>query len=103
MIKLFRGTTPTLNFIFNYNLEDLNITNLYVTFSQNGETKLERTLGELEISKNKIRTSLSQEETLKFVADRTIYIQIRMKVDGNAYATNIIKTTLNDILKDGVI
>ena len=100
---MYRGTTPTLNFKFKHNLTELNITALYLTFSQNDTVILEKTLEEIEIVDNTIKVNLSQEETLKIEDKKVLHIQARIKVDEKAYATNIIKTSLNAILKEGVI
>lgn len=100
---MFRGTTPTLNFKFKYNLEELNITAFYLTFKQNEEIKLEKSIDELEISGDTVTINLTQEETLSLDSNNVVYIQARIKVDGKAYATNIIKTSLESILKEGVI
>ena len=100
---LYRGTTPTLNFKFRYNLGDLNITAFYLTFTQSREVKLEKSMEELEISGDTVTVHLTQEETLKLEPNIAVYIQARIKVDEKAYATNIIRTSLNAILKEGVI
>ena len=100
---MYRGTTPTLNFKFEHNLSELNITAVYLTFSQNDTVILEKTLDEIKIVGNEIKVDLTQEETLKIEEKKVLYIQARIKVDEKAYATNIIKTSLNAILKEGVI
>ena len=100
---MYRGTTPALNFKFKNNLSELNITALFLTFSQNDTVILEKTLEEIEIVDNTIKVNLSQEETLKIEDKKVLHIQARIKVDEKAYATNIIKTSLNAILKEGVI
>lgn len=102
-MSLYRGTTPTLEFKFKFNLEDLDITAFYITFVQHGETKLEMDLKEVEIKENVAKVELTQEETLSLEPNDNLYIQARIKLGEKAYATNIIKTSLNTILKEGVI
>lgn len=100
---MYRGTTPTLNFLFDMDLEQLNIAAFYLSFKQGNEIVLEKELQDLEIDKNKVSIQLTQQDTLKMNANNVVYIQGRIKVDNEAYATNIIKTTLSDILKEGEI
>ena len=100
---MFRGTTPTLNFIFAYNLEELNIKGMYITFKQDNEVVPEKKLSELEIVENKVTINLTQTETLLMQANKPIYIQARIKINDESYATNIIMTTVKSILKDGEI
>ena len=84
-------------------LEQLNIAAFYLSFKQGNEIVLEKELQDLEIDKNKVSIQLTQQDTLKMNANNVVYIQGRIKVDNEAYATNIIKTTLSDILKEGEI
>ena len=100
---MFRGTTPTLNFKFKYNLEELNIIALYYTFKQNDTVVFEKSLSDITITNNIISISLTQEETLKISADSIVKIQGRFLIDNKAYATNVIQVKASDILKDGVI
>lgn len=100
---MYRGTTPTLNFTFEHNLEELNISALYITFKQGTEVVLEKSLEELEIKENKVTINLTQQETLKFMSYKPILIQARIKANNGAYATNIVTTDLKAILKDGEI
>lgn len=100
---MYRGTTPTLNFIFEYNLENFDITAFYLTFMQGSKTILEKELSELEVKENVVTVKLTQEETLSMESNTPIYIQARLKIQDVAYATNIISTSLKSILKGGVI
>lgn len=100
---MYRGTTPTLNFIFEYNLENFDITAFYLTFMQGNEIVLEKELSELEITENTVTVKLTQQETLSMESNEPIYIQARIKIKDVAYATNIIATNLKSILKGGVI
>ena len=99
---MIRGTTPKLNFKLPFNVSILN--NLYITFNQNNKTLLEKTLNDCVLKGNVVAISLSQEETLSFSAKENIEIQLRAKtIEGDALASNIIITSVGEILKEGVI
>lgn len=100
---MYRGTTPTLNFLFDMDLEQLNIVAFYLSFKQGDTIVLEKELADLKIDKNKVYIQLTQQETLKMDANKVIYIQARIKIDNEAYATNVVKATLSEILKEGEI
>ena len=112
-----RGTTPTHTFKLNLSLEGLET--LYVTYQQNGETIVEKALGDDGVSvdtENSIITvKLSQAETLLFSSnewdkyapgynENRVRIQVRLGFeDGTRLASNIMNTTAEEILKDGEI
>lgn len=100
-INWVRGTTPTI--ICNIPFLATDITTLFITFSQNERTVVEKTLSDVEIDIDKIKFTLSQEETLRFKAKEGIEVQIRCKIGEKALASKIKKTTIERILKDGVI
>lgn len=100
---MYRGTTPTLIFKFKFDIESLLIDKLYITFTQNGTIVLEKGLDDIVIDKKKVFVTLSQEETLLFSANDIISIQARLKIEDKAYASTVIKTNLQGILKEGVI
>lgn len=107
-MSIYRGTTPEIKFVFKYNLEELNITAFYLTFKQDGIVVFEKALKDMTIAKDTVQVKLTQEETLKLQAQvdtrkKPIYIQGRIKVDNEAYATNIIRTDAYALLKEGVI
>lgn len=99
-----RGTTPSINFDFGINLSQLDIADLYLSFSQNNTVLFEKTKDDVEFFDTYISVSLSQTETLKLKSDELLYIQSRIKLDnGECYASNIIKSYVSDVLKDGEI
>ena len=98
-----RGTTPTLNLSFDYSLDELDIKAFFITFSQDGEVVLEKDLEQVQVNGNTITINLSQEDTLKFKGDKILKIQVRFRTDSGAFVTNLIKTNVEEILKDGVI
>ena len=109
---IVRGTTQEQIFILPFYLE--RISQLYVTYFQDGEKILEKSLadGKFSTTENGFLVNLSQEDTLLFkpskltqpVKSSLVIIQLRVKLDDNrALASDIIKERVYDVLKDGVI
>lgn len=103
---MYRGTTPTLQFYLDFLLEDEK--EVFITFDQNNKTVLEKSIDEIEKSISDdgntiLSFKMTQKETLLF-DEETIEMQIRIKFEnGEAIASNIFKTYINDILKGGEI
>ena len=97
---MHRGTTPANTFNVNVDLREARI---YISYYQRGRVIVEKTGDDLFVIESQITTELTQEETLRFKAG-PVRIQIRYVMpDGTADASNIIETTAEEILKDGVI
>ena len=97
---MYRGTTPQCEFIVDIDTNALQ--DVYITF-QGPCISVEKTGDDVILTEGRIVTSLTQAETLAF-SDGQIEIQIRCKLkSGTAIASNIIKTMINHILKDGEI
>ena len=95
-----RGSTPTNTFEVNL---DLTGATVFVSYEQQGKTVIEKTGDALSISPDKIVLHLTQEETLA-LRPGDVLIQIRYVFPtGAADASNIIRTTAERIIKDGVI
>lgn len=98
---MYRGTTPLNIFAVDANLTTAEV--IYITYKQGCKVAIEKDIDEIEVAADKLTVRLSQEDTLKFDY-REVEIQIRARFpDGTAIASNIIKTTVEHILKDGVI
>lgn len=99
---MVRGTTPIHT--FSTNTEHLGKHRVYVTYKQDGRTIVEKTNEDMRISRDKILITLTQAETLRFKANRPVEIQARY-VDkyGMACASNIVTTTVGEVLKGGII
>lgn len=96
-----RGTTPTN--IFNTDV-DLRGSNVYITYEQLGNTVLEKSGDDVMVEEDKVTVTLTQEETLSFNDRYPVYMQIRaIFPDGGAVASNIMKTEVGIILKEGAI
>lgn len=98
-----RGTTPEQ--VFNTSIDLSEATVLYVTYRQWGKNVIEKKLDDCTVTSTSVSFYLSQEETLLLdVKHPDVEIQIRAKFgDQTAVASNIIKTTVGAILKDGLI
>lgn len=108
---MYKFSTPTNEFTCITNTDgepiDLSLlTELYITYSQNCRTVLEKTLADCTINGNVISVKLTQEDTGAFTNDLTneVRIQLRLKFqDGSTYPSQIIKTKVHNVLKWGVI
>lgn len=99
-----RGTTPTIS-VFTDNLNFKDFSEIILSFEQLG-MRVDKTGEDLEVSSDgkTIKTTLTQQETLAFVADMPLSVQFRAKNDdGVAVASSIGKITVCDVLKGGVI
>ena len=103
---MIRGTTPILTFKINTELSLNDVEKAEITFKSENGMK-ERTWDETELSidpvENKIQIQLTQEDTLYF-STGMIDIQLRVKMNNDmVYASKIVSSTLDRILKEGVI
>lgn len=102
--NIVRGTTPTLKFTVPFSTEEIQAA--FVTMKQGGQIVIDKEAGKDGCACNdkEISVTLTQDETLMLKACQTIEIQIRIKdKDGNAFASQIIKTFAEEIIKEGVI
>ena len=103
---MIRGTTPILTFKINTELDLNDVDKAEITFKSESGTK-ERTWDRSEISidpvENKMQFQMTQEDTLYF-STGMIDIQLRIKMNNDmVYASKIVTSTLDRILKEGVI
>lgn len=98
-----RGTTPTHIFGTDVDLTDAEV--IYITYRQGNKNVLEKTKDDLtSITAEEIRVELTQTDTLGFSVSGNVEIQIRARFpDGSAIASQVIHTSANAILKEGVI
>lgn len=98
---MHRGTTPI--HIFRTDVDLTNASVLFITYKQNGKIVLEKSIDEVTIQKEVVTVYLSQKETLLF-NEGTVTIQIRAKFpDESTIASNLIRTSVKEILKEGEI
>lgn len=105
---IIRGTTPTIVFEIDTEIDLNEIAELWITF----KTKLGVRLREktftledvtLDDEQKTIALPLTQEDTLHF-SESTMQVQIRLRLNNNlAYASDIVDAEMGRILKDGVI
>lgn len=101
---MYRGTTPTLVFDFEQDLQSLGLENFFITFKQDNSILFEKELKDVIFQKDKMLLTLTQDDTLKFSDSSPIEIQSRFKLkNGDVFSTNIIKTSAKKILKEGEI
>lgn len=99
---MIRGTTPTVKFTLPFDTSL--IQSVYITFSQKGEELFTLVNSDCTFLENGITSKLSQRQTLALTHNAPVEIQIRvLTTDGNALASNIIRTVTEKILKDGEI
>lgn len=102
-----QGTTPTHTFTTDYDCTEAEC--IYITYVQNNSVVLEidSTSGRITVEPDTITTKLTQEETLMFSPDRSVLMQIRVKMpggdDADALISNIMMTDTLEALKQGVI
>ena len=101
-----RGTTPT--HVFNTDIDLSGAEVIYVTYQQNGKTIIEKTRDSLEVTEDTVVVHLTQAETLLFSQGsnaQQVRVQIRAKWPGSgqAVASNVVQTTVKEILKEGEI
>lgn len=99
---MIRGTTPTLEFELPFDTSQL--TEAFVTLSQNDEIVIDKPLSACKCGGNTLTVKLTQDETLQLDCTCDTEIQVRAKtLEGDALASNIIRVDTGRILKDGVI
>ena len=122
-----RGTTPYHSFVLPLKTED--ISQVYITYLQNNEVILDKSISDVEIadieneyenasmnepledfiSSCELTIHLTQEDTLKFhfypAAEKNVaVVQIRvLTTEGEAYASEPIHERIFGVLKEGVI
>lgn len=97
-----RGTTPTVTITTSISLVDAAV--IWLTYKQGSQIVFNKEKADLDITEQSISHTFSQEETLLLKYGPPVLIQIRARFeDGTAVKSNIMETTADKILKDGVI
>lgn len=100
---MFRGTTPTLVFNLNTDLDMDTIEEIWVTFDTPDKLTFTKDKVLLDNTAKTVTLPLSQDDTLRM---KGVHIKCQIRLlcnDGMAYATSIKTVVFNDIIKDGVI
>ena len=99
---MVRGTTPTLTFTLPFNTSI--IKSVYVTFSQKDQEVFTVETNNCTLSDNQLIIELTQSQTLAFTQNAVVEIQLRVLTnEDDALASNIIRTSVEKILRDGEI
>ena len=97
---MIRGTTPTLTFELPFDCKDIDILN--ISFAQHYNVVLEKDLYDCNIEGNAINVTLTEDDTLKFdPAESYAEVQIRVGIGEQRLASQIMKLSVDRILKDG--
>lgn len=99
---MIRGTTPKHTFNVDVDLTDAQ--SIYITYKQLNRVVVEKAKSDINVSSDALQCDLTQKETLAFNSKYPVKIQIRAGYEGgSAVASNIIETTVGEILKGGEI
>ena len=97
-----KGCTVGNSFTVPFTKDEVEV--LYITYQHRGKTVIEKTLDDASFGDGTLNIKFTQEETFLFESFVRVLIQIRVKYkDGTVAKSNIIETTVDEILKDGVI
>ena len=98
---MYRATTPTHTFTLPFEADT--ITECVLTYSQRGRAILEKNLGDMTPTENKLIVQLTQEEANLFCED-AVYIQLRVKLtNGKVLASRMVNANVLDVLNAEVI
>lgn len=98
---MVRGTTPTLGFSIPCAPEE--ITTAFVTLSQFGKVKVEKSLPDFLFDGGRLYVALTQKDTLSLTAGFETEIQLSIRCGQMVYRSDIIRVETKRILKDGEI
>lgn len=99
---MIRGTTPTHT--FDLPVSEANVKDIRITYVQNDEKIVEKRLNDVVLSEKKVETTLTQEETLKFKAQRSAFVQVRVLTDEDkVFASNSEAITIYDTYNEEIL
>ena len=96
---MIRGTTPTLTFKLPFDCTSIDILN--ISFAQHNTVVLEKEYYDCEIKGNEISVTLTEYDTLKFDCSEHAEVQIRVGIGEQRLASQIMKVSVDRVLKDG--
>ena len=102
---MIKGTTPTLQFNLPISTSTIKAAEVMVRYVDNHKgVTIVKTLDECDVTENTITARLTQEETLRIPAPSIVEVQLRVLTkDDVALASDIFTTTVERLLKEGVI
>lgn len=99
---MVQGSTPT--HVFELPIEGSKISKLRITYVQNCSIILEKSESEVSIQDASITVKLTQQETFRFLAGYTIYIQLKvLLVDGTVLVSQIIQSSIEQALNGEIL
>lgn len=101
MSGIGRGTTPYN--IFRVSLDMRDAETVWLTYKQGSRIVVDRQKEDLEITETIVTAHLTQNETLAMKTTLPMEIQFRCNIGGEAFISKVIETTVDKILKEGVI
>lgn len=99
-----RATTPTHTFTFPEDVEVDSVTGILVTYSQCGNTLLEKTLDDLakDSENNAFSLTMTQDEVNLFAPGKAL-VQLRAKVGGAVLASQMIWLEIKPVLNSEIM
>lgn len=99
---MIRGTTPT--HIFTLPFDAGQISQLRLTYSQDGTTVFEKNKTEVNLAGTQLEYTLTQTESLAFTEQKPVEIQLKIKtIDGVVVASKIMRTNASAVLNEEVL
>lgn len=99
---MIRGTTPT--HIFTLPFDSGQISQLRLTYSQDGATVFEKNETEVNLAGTQLEYTLAQTESLAFTEQKPVEIQLKIKtIDGAVVASKIMRTNVSTVLNEEVL
>ncbi len=99
---MYRGTTPTITFTLPF--DGRQITALNLCFAQQGQILLEKQLADCVVGGNTLQVCLTETETLLFDGNGgMVEMQLRVGCGEARMASNIMRVSVERILKDGCL
>lgn len=97
-----RGTTVENTFTTDIDLSEAEV--IFITYKQKNRKIIEKSIDDITVTADSLSLTLTQTDTLAFAADAPVEVQIRARfASGSAVASNVMTTTVDKILKEGVI
>lgn len=105
---MYRGTTPTLIFTLPFPCDKMSVCSIafaqhIVPYSKDPEVVLEKQLCDCKADGNILTLTLTETDTLKLDCHQDVEIQLRVKCGEASMASDIFKTPVGRILKDGCL
>ena len=99
---MIKGTTPEHIFSLPFGTEM--IKTIEITYAQNDTVKLTKGNDDCTFDGSNVSVKLTQEETLLFIEDTCVEVQIRvLTMGGDVVASHIMRISCDDCLSDGVL